>query len=328
MNRFFYFSFLSFLFLSVFMSSCEQELNLDKYRNPEMENMLVVNSILNPDSLIGVSVTHPFFFSIPHVKFEPVKGLDVQVTDKEGEWSAMTFDDESGLYLSSRNPQPGEVIEVRIAEDGKIVNTRDTIPHRVAIQDVEVTREGPMHIYWDDDYLFTYRITFQDTPGEENFYFLSIDHDALSYEFSYMGQPDFSADYVFKVLADMINKDMNGWKPDGVFGYPFCDKGIDGQRYTITVTEDIQSPLTWHIKQLARKVCLYSISRSYFEYMVSVLSMDYDESALKGNLLSLGLLEPDKIYSNIDGGAGIMGSYNLSAVHLDILKETGGWPAQ
>ncbi|MDE6077770.1 MAG: DUF4249 domain-containing protein, partial [Muribaculaceae bacterium] len=84
MNRFSYFSFLSFLFLSVFMSSCEQELNLDKYRNPEMENMLVVNSILNPDSLIGVSVTHPFFFSTPHVKFEPVKGLDVQVTDKEG----------------------------------------------------------------------------------------------------------------------------------------------------------------------------------------------------------------------------------------------------
>ncbi|MBD5279921.1 MAG: hypothetical protein HDS35_05200 [Bacteroides sp.] len=51
-------------------------------------------------------------------------------------------------------------------------------------------------------------------------------------------------------------------------------------------------------------------------------------SALKGNLLSLGLLEPDKIYSNIDGGVGIEGSCNLSAVHLDILKETVGWPAQ
>ena len=51
-------------------------------------------------------------------------------------------------------------------------------------------------------------------------------------------------------------------------------------------------------------------------------------SALEGNLLSLGLLELDKIYSNIDGGAGIMGSCNLSAVHLDILKETVGWPAQ
>ena len=30
----------------------------------------------------------------------------------------------------------------------------------------------------------------------------------------------------------------------------------------------------------------------------------------------------------VDGGAWIMGSYDLSAVHLDILKETVGWPAQ
>ena len=56
--------------------------------------------------------------------------------------------------------------------------------------------------------------------------------------------------------------------------------------------------------------------------------MDYEESALKGNLLSLGLLEPEKIYSNIEGGAGIMGSYNLSTAKIDILKEMGGWPSE
>ncbi len=60
--------------------------------------------------------------------------------------------------------------------------------------------------------------------------------------------------------------------------------------------------------------------------MVSVLSMDYDESAFKGNLLSLGLMEPSKIYSNISGGAGIMGSYCLSTMEIDLLEHTGGWP--
>ena len=59
--------------------------------------------------------------------------------------------------------------------------------------------------------------------------------------------------------------------------------------------------------------------------MVSVLAMDYDESALKGNLLSLGLMEPNKIYSNIEGGAGLMGSYNLTTKKVDLLQLSGGW---
>lgn len=325
MNRRAYVFFISNILLATFMTSCEQELNLDKYRDAEVEKMLVINSILNPDSLIGISVTHPFFFSTPHMKFDPVSGLDVQVSVQDGDWETLTFDDESGLYLSDLSPLPGEVIRIRTGEDGLSVCACDTIPYRTDIQNVEVTWEGPMHIYWDNDYRFTYKITFQDTPGEENFYFLAIEDDALPWEFSMMGQPDYTSDYVFQVLANMINGDINGWQPEGVFGYPFCDKGIDGQCYTITVNEVLQSPFTDYIEKLPRKVSLYTISHPYFEYMVSILAMDYDETALKGSLLSLGLLEPEKIYSNIEGGAGIMGSYTLSTVKIDILKEMGGW---
>ena len=65
---------------------------------------------------------------------------------------------------------------------------------------------------------------------------------------------------------------------------------------------------------------------AYFEYMVSVLSMDYEEVSLKGELLSLGLVEPGTIFSNIEGGAGLMGSYNLSTFQVDLLELNGGWP--
>ncbi|MDE5647047.1 MAG: DUF4249 domain-containing protein [Muribaculaceae bacterium] len=103
---------------------------------------------------------------------------------------------------------------------------------------------------------------------------------------------------------------------------------MSGERYTITVNEILQTPWIGGVERLPRKVKLYSISKSYFEYMVSVLSMDLDESALKGNLLSLGLMEPTKIYSNIEGGAGLMGSYNLSTAEVDLLEQTGGWPSK
>ena len=309
-------------------SGCEQDLNLNDYRNSDIENMLVVNSILNPDSLIGVSVTHPYFFSDKHVTFKPITNLNVQVAGKSGEWEKLLYNGDSGLYLSKQKPVEGELYKINIIESSDTVYSYDVIPRKVAIEKVEATGEGPMHIFWDTDYRFTYKITFQDTPDTENFYFLAIEDDALVDEFSQMGQVDYTADYVFQVLANTINQDIQGWQPDGVFGYPFSDKGIEGELYTITVSEVLQTPLVGMIKRLRRKIKLYSISKSYFEYMVSVLSMDYDESAFKGNLLSLGLMEPTKIYSNIDGGTGLMGSYNLSTVNIDLLQLAGGWPSK
>lgn len=307
---------------------CKQDLNLDEYRNPEIEKILVVNSILNPDSVIGVSVTHPYFFSDPHIGFSPVTSLDVQIAKDGGEWESLVYDAKTKLYVSDRHPAAGEALKLRINGNQETVSSCDTIPRKVEIESVEATGEGPIHIFWDNDYRFTYKITFQDAPDEDNFYFLNIEDNVRPYEHSEMGQIDYTVDYVFQVLANTINQDIQGWQPDGVaYGYPFSDKGIAGERYTITVNEILQTPWVGRIERLPRKIKLYSISKSYFEYMVSVLAMDLDESALKGNLLSLGLMEPTKIYSNIEGGAGLMGSYNLSTVEVDLLELTGGWPS-
>lgn len=314
------------------LGSCEKDLNLDKYNDPEVTNMLVVNSIINPDSVMKVSVTHPYFLATTHTSFPPVEGLDVRMSGSSGEWHPLAFDGETGMYVSQQKPVAGETIGIRICRGEELISCSDEVPRKVEIEDVTVSREGPIHIYWDDDYRFNYKITFTDTPGEENYYFLHIveDWDALhqdgNVDFSFMGQVDYSYDYVFQVLADMVNSDTQGWGARQVaYGYPFCDKGIDGQRYTLTVSEILQHPWTGRIKSLPRIIRLYSVSKAYFEYMVNVLQMDYDEDALKGNLLSLGLVEPSKVYSNIEGGTGLMGSYNLATWKIDILEQTGGW---
>ncbi len=311
----------------ILLQGCEQDLNLDKYRNPEIENMLVVNSILNPDSVIGVSVTHPYFLTDSHLLFNPVTSLDVRVAGDDGEWETMTFDAASGLYRSARKPKTGEILKIEVNEGAKTATSCDTVPEKVNIEKVQASAEGPVYIFWPDDYRFTYKITFRDTPGEENYYFLAIEEDnSEPWDYSDFGQIDYTADYIFQVLANTINQDLQGWQPDQVFGYPFCDKGIDGELYAITVNEILQHPWVDRIEKLPRFINLYSISKSYFEYMVSVLAMDYDETALKGGLLSLGLMEPTKIYSNIKGGAGLMGCYSLSRVKVDLLQLAGGWP--
>ena len=321
------FRFLLYLVLVLILNSaCERDFSLDAFRDKYTENLLVVNAILNPDSPVRLSVTHPYFFSEPHSEYPPVQDLNVVLTDDKGLRKQLEFDKSSRIYKSDFNPLPGSHLRLEIAGNNQTVTAFDTVPHKVEIEQIEVRGEGPIHIYWDDDYRFTYKITFHDTPGVENFYFLSVEDDSSPTEITQMGQVDYTLDYVFNALADIINKDIQGWRPDGVFGYPFTDKGIDGQQYTITLSEVIQYPWVNAIKRLPRRVNLYSISRPYFEYMVSVLSQDYDQSALKGNLLSLGLMEPTKIYTNIESGAGILGCYNLSCVKIDLLQLTGGWP--
>ena len=323
-----YFPFVVSIIIILF-TGCEQDLDLDKYKKQNIEQMLVVNSILNPDSVMGVSVTHPYFFSDTHVSFSPVECLDIQINGDDGRCEQLIYDEKTGLYLSKYKPVAGEILNLRVENSlGMTVHSRDTIPHKIVIDHVELTGEGPMHIYWDNDYLFTYKITFRDPQYDNNYYFLAIEDDAHIGEFSQMGEMDYTFDFVFQELANIINQDIQGWRPDGVFGYPFSDKGIDGKKYTITVKEVLQQPPVGLIKSLPRKIKLYSISKSYFNYMVCVLSADYDESALKGNILSLGLLEPVKIYSNIEGGAGLMGSYNLTTMRVDLLEELGGWPTK
>lgn len=310
------------------MQSCEKDFNLDSYRNPKIEDMLVVNSILNPDSVIKVSITHPYFFTDPHLHFSPVTKMDVSISCNDCEWEKLLYDEKLGIYYSNRKPTAGEILKLKVKGETQNIYANDTIPDKIDIESVHVSGEGPIHIYWDNDYRFTYKITFSDPMGIDNYYFLAVEDDARQYEFSDMGQVDYTSDYVFQVLASMINRDVQGWQPDGIFGYPFSDKGIDGQRYTLTVSEVLQNPWVSMIERLPRKVNLYSISKAYFEYMVSVLSMDYEKSAIKGNLLSLGLMEPTKIYSNIVGGTGLMGSYVVYTFRIDLLQITGGWPSK
>lgn len=57
-------------FLSL-LTSCEQEWDLEGYRDSELENTLVVNAILNPDSLLQCLSPDRFSFLNSTANFLP-----------------------------------------------------------------------------------------------------------------------------------------------------------------------------------------------------------------------------------------------------------------
>lgn len=182
-----------------------------------------------------------------------------------------------------------------------------------------------MQIYTDADCVVYYNLTFTDKPGD-SYYFLQWDNADGLRGFS-MGERNFTHEYVFQQLANQIHSTLPGWKPYSPYGLPFSDKGFDGQKRTIEVREIIQlSSGTWRQKRMARKFWLYAISKPYYDYLVSSIINRTDNKGIQGGLIDLGLADPVKIFSNVDGGVGIVGCYTSDSQTIDVIKEIGPFP--
>lgn len=316
---------IGFLFL-VITAGCYQDINLDKYKEMDGENLLTVNSIVNPDSVVAASMTRTFFYSDDHVGKDYVKNLNVALFVNGTEKGLMKFNPTNNLYESSFKPGENDIIELKTEYLGKKVECRDTIPYKIKIESVEISRQGPMYICFDNDYIITYKITFSDPVGPGNYYFLNYE-DVISGKSLNMGVRDYTYEFVFQQLANHVNAVVPGWEPYSPYGLPFSDYGIDGTTHTLIVKEIVSSyyPLSgWG--EMRRKFKLFSISESYYLYLLSRLYNDSVDGGLHGGMIDLGVTEPIKYYSNINGGIGILGTYSLDETELDVIQIIGRFP--
>ena len=321
---------LSVFVSTLFLPSCYKEIDLSDYYSQEAENTLVLNSLINPDSVIKVSATRLFFFSGNEKEPDYVRDLNIELLVNDESKGNLFFNPIDNLYESTVYPAEGDSITIRTAYNGKEVTSTDFVPYKVRIDTIQTRIEGPIRISTGHDYMVTYRLTFKDQPDEQNFYFLNYD-DVESEPYSYyMGERVYKDEFVFQQLARQVNDKISGWEPYSPEGLPFSDRGIDGKTYTLTVKEILNGNNggggyqgefgSRGKKSMKRKIELYAISKSYYNYLISILSNDSDDAGLHGGLIDLGLVEPFKIYSNIKGGTGILAGYvqDTQIVELNI----------
>lgn len=60
--------------LALLTTSCYHEVDLDDFKNNEGKNLLTLNSLICPDSVIAVSATRPYFFSDKHNERTYIRG--------------------------------------------------------------------------------------------------------------------------------------------------------------------------------------------------------------------------------------------------------------
>lgn len=319
------------ILVTLTLSSCYQDIDLDQYKGANGENLLVLNSIINPDSTISAVASKTFFYSDLPTDREYVTNLDIELLINGEEKGLLNFNPENNHYESFYKPDEKDLVELRTIYREKPIACKDTVPMKVGIESVNVYRQGPMAIYTSKDYLITYEITFTDPGNEDNFYFLQYEDNGRWVSGNlYFGVRDFTYEYVFQQLARKIGAIIPGWEPYNSDGLPFSDYGIGGKTHTLIVKEIVQGsgfifPLS-EFTHMLRKISLYSISEPYYNYLVSRLYNESYDSDLHGGMIDLGLTEPLQTYSNIKGGVGICASYCLDEKEIDVFETTGPFP--
>lgn len=318
-------------FLGILMTSCYQEIDLDKYKGANGEKLLVLNSIINPDSTITAVASKTFFYTDPYKEREYVVDLDIELLINGEEKGLLNFNPENNHYESDYQPNERDVIELKTIYNEESIDCKDMVPKKVKIESVKVSRQGPMAIYTNKDYYITYEITFTDVAGEDNFYFLQYEDNGrwVSGNLQF-GVRDFTYEYVFQQLARKIGAVVPSWRPYSSEGLPFSDYGIEGKTHTLIVKEIIQGTGTFFplstFTHMLRKISLFSISESYYNYLISRLYNESYDSDLHGGMIDLGFTEPLKTYSNINGGVGIFASYCVDEKDIDVVEFTGPFP--
>lgn len=316
---------------AITVAGCSQEIDLDNYRQQEGCDMPVINSIVTPDSIICVKATHTYYWADNRPSINPITNLDLHLIVNDQPKGKFIYDIDRRLYVSTFIPKPCDCISVAGSYMGKHIGASDTIPKQVHIENIAVERQGPMSIYYDNDYMMTYRITFTDPIGVGDCYYLKYDFTGNLGTGIRMGERVYKYEYVFLQLANQVRPILPGWEPYSPDGLPFCDTDIDGKTHTLVVKEIVSDPnrlypgFAQHM-EMGRRFTLYGISRAYYDYLVSCLCNYNSDGGIGTGMIDLGIADPVKVYSNIIGGTGILGCYTTDSRIINVIEQVGPFP--
>ncbi|MDR2841393.1 MAG: DUF4249 domain-containing protein [Paludibacter sp.] len=315
-----------FLFLPILFlfAACEKEI---EFNGKETSPLLVVNSFVQPDSVLKVEVSRSVFF-LSNAEPRNVSNATITVFVNGENKGIMTYypynplDEYGGAqhYALDYAPKVGDLIryEVEVPEFGK-VTAEDVVPQITEISSVET------EMYAEDEWgstSYKIRIRFQDKPNEKNYYRIVMYKMITCSQWDNDLQKDVVYDDPYPHLVSFDSDDMvfQNDPTAGVFTEEidtydtFPDDLIDGKFYTLTLTSRFASDdyrygygYGYGYKEIASDVyvCLQSISHDYYMYLQT--------RAAAEDAGDFGIFtEPVQVFSNIHGGIGILGTYSVS----------------
>ena len=297
---------LLYVVFSFLLVSCEKTID---FTGEKTDPLVVVNSVITPDSLFQTEISKSL-----HLRdtgnFPEVTDAVVDIFEQGNLVTTLTHQNK-GIYTSKFSPMAGKNYEIKVSTSGKTVSAETKIPNKVNIESVELNTI-------DDKGIKKHELTikFNDPAEINNFYKVSLlVNDEASYSFD--GDKNSIETEVYSFWATISSNDpvfLATFGQDDAFDNSpnnmyniFTDDLINGKSYDLKILTDTYIGDTTADEQLiSRKlkytVFLNSISKEYFYYLKSRnLSYWYGDNPFS---------EPVPVFSNIKGGAGILGAYS------------------
>lgn len=330
------------------LMSCVQTIDMESLRP---DPTLVVNCVAVTGEPMKASVSRTWFFTDDHpnvlLKEAEVK-LFVNGTFKE----RMSFQpgDEvfntKGYFKSDYIPAEGDQIRIEASCPDFGQATAETVvpkPAQVVRAAVSYVSNGQS---WNGEARKAiYQITIQDDASRDNYYLLRMeegipvfDGEAKKYTGEYKWEsisPNYATEPVFGQSVTVLDQVFGNDLMLGYNGRVFSDELINGEEYTLRITDDYynndrqvsivpnnlwigdmdeEDLLPYPPKRL--RVYVHAISEAYYQYLKVLLDKETD--SVSNTLIDGGLAEPIRVFSNIEGGVGILGSCHLGLFETDI----------
>ncbi|OAV76259.1 hypothetical protein Barb7_00041 [Bacteroidales bacterium Barb7] len=303
----------------VLLFSCYRDIDLESYRG---EPTLVLNSVVSPSGTVRASLSRTWFFT--DGKTDTSLGdakVELYINGGFAE-EMVSHPERAGMYVSSIVPHPGESVKIIATTIYGTVWAEDTVPFAAGIEETAlgvrkyddgsriITQDGSSEVNHAVE--VTYGITFEEIPGEADYYLIRISDSENSL---LSGTLDYSSDPVFIDQFPQLGGALGNRKIGGQGGRVFSDAAIEGKRYTLTVKETAYASDFASESSFDRRISLYALSKPYYLYFLSLQSM---EDGLMQDMVDLGFTEPRRVYSNVEGGTGILGASERFEVEVSL----------
>ncbi|MBI9035167.1 MAG: DUF4249 domain-containing protein [Bacteroidales bacterium] len=290
------FSTIMLLFIFGLIGGCSMDMDIEL---PEVEPRMAMYSIISPGNPIEarLTFTQPITQNMGYENKNWINDAVVRISEPGGA-SVVLENENSGSYLNSLIPQENRTYKFQ-AEHANYENisAETTIPYAVPVISIDTLTETISDGVEVEKRLLT-RVKFQDPSETKNYYMVSkyTSWDENSGE---------NLDYIWSYMEGYGILNVGG-------AIVFSDEMFNGQVFTVKFAGNEYYYDAVGVEQLMGEGCIYfcSIDENFYKYM---LSMHKKNSGDEFEFFT----EPVQIFSNVENGLGLFGSYSLKKYSID-----------
>lgn len=315
--------------------SCEQTINLDHLRP---DSKIVLNCVIAAGEPVEANLSRTWFYTDEKKNISiPDAEVKLYVNDVFQEQLLFVEADPTVLYdephyLSAFVPKPSDRLTLVASATGFAeVRATTQLPPKVPVSDISMLKDKT-YIYQDDTmriYLLapSFQITIHDDPAEANYYLIYAEEEQFGYRagenldsiYWYAVDLDFSAEPLFANQVTVLDRVLGYDEMHSSWRMAFSDELINGKSYTM----DLPSSYTYQYRYeyedgygpavrppVKFRICLHTISPDYYAYLKML--QELRKSSFAGDLSEIGFSEPIRVYSNVEGGTGVLGGSSPS----------------